>query len=99
MLPQFASPLSAPAGAAFPPNRTWFIGARMNRAANAPEPAAASRELVPLLSGIASGDRAALSILYQRTSAKLYGICTRLLPSEADAQDVNATAGVQGSAH
>ena len=88
MLPQFASPLFAPAGAAFPPNRSWFIGARMNRVANAPEPTQASRELVPLLSGIAAGDRAALSTLYQRTSAKLYGICIRLLPSEADAQEV-----------
>ncbi|MEO7365588.1 MAG: sigma-70 family RNA polymerase sigma factor [Sphingomicrobium sp.] len=57
----------------------------MTPAANAP---AASRELVPLLSGIASGDRSALATLYQRTSAKLYGICARLLPSEADAQDV-----------
>ena len=54
----------------------------------APETAAASRELVPLLSGIAAGDRSALATLYQRTSAKLYGICTRILPSEDDAQEV-----------
>ena len=60
----------------------------MDRAAIAPERAAESRELAPLLSGIAAGDRSALSTLYQRTSAKLFGICTRLLPSEADAQDV-----------
>ena len=59
----------------------------MDRAAFAPDPST-SRELVPLLGGIAAGDRAALATLYQRTSAKLFGICIRLLPSEADAQDV-----------
>jgi RNA polymerase sigma-70 factor (ECF subfamily) len=61
--------------------------------AAAPEPAdpettGSSRELVPLLGGIAAGDRSALAALYQRTSAKLYGICTRILPSEDDAQEV-----------
>ncbi|MEO7636865.1 MAG: sigma-70 family RNA polymerase sigma factor [Sphingomicrobium sp.] len=51
---------------------------------------AASRthELVPLLDRVASGDRAALSTLYQRTSPKLFGICARLLGSTADAEDV-----------
>lgn len=47
-----------------------------------------STELAGLMSAVASGDRAALSILYQRTSAKLYGICLRLLADEAEAQDV-----------
>ncbi len=37
---------------------------------------------------IAKGDRAALATLYDRTSAKLYGICTRLLGSEAEAEEV-----------
>ena len=60
----------------------------MDRAANSPEQAAASHELAPLLRGIAAGDRSAMATLYQRSSAKLYGICIRLLPSEADAQDV-----------
>jgi RNA polymerase sigma-70 factor (ECF subfamily) len=59
----------------------------MNRpmmTANAP---GNSRELVGLLDGIARGERAALAALYQRTSAKLYGVCLRLLGSEEDAQD------------
>jgi len=60
----------------------------MDQSTTAPQPAAASRELAPLLSGIAAGDRSALATLYGRTSAKLYGICIRLLPSEADAQEV-----------
>ena len=33
------------------------------------------------------GDRGALPALYDRTSAKLYGICLRLLGNEAEAQD------------
>ena len=88
MLTRCASEVSAPAGAGFPPNRAWFIGGLMDRAANSSEQSAAGRELAPLLSGIATGDRAALATLYERTSAKLFGICIRLLPSEADAEDV-----------
>ena len=83
-----ASATGPPAGLGFAPGATWFIGGHMDAVVPAPEPAAASRELVPLLSGIASGDRSALSQLYQRTSAKLYGICMRILPSEDDAQEV-----------
>ena len=45
-------------------------------------------DLVALLEAVARGDRGAFSDLYRRTSAKLYGICLRLLPSEAEAQDV-----------
>jgi RNA polymerase sigma-70 factor (ECF subfamily) len=47
-----------------------------------------SRELVPLLHAIAAGDRSALALLYGRTSAKLHGICIRLLGSESEAEDV-----------
>lgn len=36
---------------------------------------------------VAEGDRQALKTLYERTAAKLYGICRRVLPDEADAQD------------
>jgi RNA polymerase sigma-70 factor (ECF subfamily) len=45
-------------------------------------------ELADVLSAIASGDREALSTLYSRTSAKLYGICLRVLGDESEAQDV-----------
>jgi len=48
----------------------------------------AGRELAPLLQRIGQGDRAALSSLYERTSAKLFGICVRLLGSGEDAEDV-----------
>ena len=45
-------------------------------------------ELVALLEAVGRGDRRAFSDVYRRTSAKLYGICLRLLPSEAEAQEV-----------
>src|SRR4051812_27927259 len=46
-----------------------------------------SGHLVTLLAAVSNGDRQAFSALYDRTSAKLYGICLRLLGSEAEAQD------------
>lgn len=53
--------------------------------------AAASRDqqdLAALLESLAAGDRSALQPLYDRTSAKLYGICLRVLGDPEDAQDV-----------
>lgn len=47
-----------------------------------------ARELVPLMEAVAAGDRSALADLYNRTSAKLYGICIRLLGSEPEAEEV-----------
>lgn len=44
--------------------------------------------LVRLLARIAAEDRVSLKTLYECTSAKLYGICLRLLGDEAEAQDV-----------
>lgn len=41
-----------------------------------------------MLRSIADGDRRALADLYGRTSAKLYGICVRILGSQADAEDI-----------
>jgi RNA polymerase sigma-70 factor (ECF subfamily) len=46
-----------------------------------------SGHLVRLLAEVSNGDRQAFSALYDRTSAKLYGICLRLLGSDAEAQD------------
>lgn len=44
-------------------------------------------DLALLLERVAGGDRGALPVLYNRTSAKLYGICLRLLGNEAEAED------------
>lgn len=46
------------------------------------------RELVPVLRAVADGDRDALSLLYRRTASKLYGICSRVLDNQAEAEDV-----------
>lgn len=45
-------------------------------------------ELVAILSRVASGDRSALRELYQRTSAKLFGICLRICVDREGAEDV-----------
>lgn len=45
-------------------------------------------DLAQLLTRVAAGDAGALKSLYDRTSAKLYGICLRVLRDEAEAQDV-----------
>ena len=44
--------------------------------------------LNPLMRSVASGNRGALAELYNRTSAKLFGICLRVLGSEAEAEEV-----------
>ena len=60
----------------------------MDRADTPKRSAPPGRELVPVLHAVANGDRAALSVLYNRTSAKLYGICARLLGNQSEAEDV-----------
>lgn len=40
-----------------------------------------------LLAAVAERDKAAFRLLYQRTSAKLYGIVLRILPDRAQAED------------
>lgn len=62
--------------------------ATMDRADTQSRSAPHARELVPILRSVANGDRAALSLLYQRTSSKLYGICSRVLENRAEAEDV-----------
>jgi RNA polymerase sigma-70 factor (ECF subfamily) len=43
--------------------------------------------LVAALAAVATGDRRAFHELYQRTSAKLYGVCCRILGEGQDAED------------
>jgi RNA polymerase sigma-70 factor (ECF subfamily) len=49
---------------------------------------AARAELTAALYRIAGGDRAALKFLYERTGAKLFGLCQRILGESAAAEDV-----------
>lgn len=44
--------------------------------------------LAPLMARIAAGDRAALKRLYEATSAKLFGVCLRILSDREEAEDV-----------
>ena len=46
------------------------------------------QRLASALEGEANGDRAALALLYRQTSAKLFGICIRILHEESEAEDV-----------
>jgi RNA polymerase sigma-70 factor, ECF subfamily len=73
-----------PAGTVFGLSRRTAMDTRIDPARVATN---AGAELVTLLEAIAAGDRTALSALYGRTSAKLYGICLRLLGSEPEAED------------
>lgn len=47
-----------------------------------------SAEIGELISRVALGDNAAFKQLYDRTSAKLFGICLRILNDRAEAEDV-----------
>jgi len=60
----------------------------MDRMAGTIEAERAREALAELLRGVGARDQSALAALYQRTSAKLYGICLRVLGSESEAQDV-----------
>ena len=51
-------------------------------------PTSARDLLVAAVQRIASGDRAALQTAYRLTSAKLFGVCLRILHERAEAEDV-----------
>lgn len=78
---------SRSAGMLFSPAGRAGMTALMDRRVEL-DPMSSAQELVALLAAVAGEDRAAFAELYRRTSAKLYGICLRLLGSEAEAQDV-----------
>lgn len=44
--------------------------------------------LVDRLRAVAEGDRSALRDVYEKTSAKLFGVCLRILPDREEAEDV-----------
>src|SRR5206468_10980592 len=45
-------------------------------------------QLAAALVRVAGGDRAALRLVYQDTSAKLFGVCLRILKDRSEAEDV-----------
>ncbi|WP_325065274.1 sigma-70 family RNA polymerase sigma factor [Qipengyuania gaetbuli] len=52
-----------------------------------PASAAARERLKAAMARLASGDRGALEEIYRATSAKLFGICLRILGDEKEAED------------
>lgn len=48
----------------------------------------ARQRLAKALGRVARGDRAALGDVYSATSAKLFGVCLRILPDREEAEDV-----------
>ena len=77
----------AHAGFCFPPPRASGIMVTMDRMIGAQAIDPRRLELVSLLEGVTAANPAALRALYERTSAKPYGICLRVLGDEAEAQD------------
>lgn len=51
------------------------------------EDTAARARLTRALGRVAAGDRAALAEVYSATSAKLFGVCLRILPDRSEAED------------
>jgi RNA polymerase sigma factor (sigma-70 family) len=49
---------------------------------------AARNRLVTALGRVAAGDRSALRLVYRDTSAKLFGVCLRILRDSGEAEDV-----------
>jgi RNA polymerase sigma-70 factor (ECF subfamily) len=45
-------------------------------------------QLAAALARVAAGDRAALQLVYRDTSAKLFGVCLRILHDRSEAEDV-----------
>ena len=60
----------------------------MNGPAGSTAADAARRQLAAALARIAGGDRAALQLVYRDTSAKLFGVCLRILRDRSEAEDV-----------
>ena len=46
------------------------------------------KQLAAALNRAAQGDRAALRLVYDMTSAKLFGVCLRILNDRSEAEDV-----------
>jgi sigma-70-like protein len=80
--------VAPPTGFGFALSPAWGMGRMMDRIASLDTADSRRAELAALLGRISTGDQPALKAVYERTSAKLYGICLRLLGDEAEAQDV-----------
>lgn len=68
--------------------RARNVGVPFRRFREPPLAATAPEDLAQLLSRVAAGEGAALRQLYEATSAKLFGVCLRILSDRAESEDV-----------
>ncbi len=66
----------------------WQFSGSVGEQVDPMDVAAARSQLTAALARAAAGDRAALRIVYQDTSAKLFGVCLRILNDRSEAEDV-----------
>jgi len=59
-----------------------------NEAAKPMDAETRRRQLVAAINRVAGGDRAALRLVYSETTAKLFGVCLRILGDRGEAEDV-----------
>ena len=64
------------------------IGRRGKGARNGDVPVTPQEEIEALIARVAMGDRRAFATLYDRTGAKLFGVCLRVLGDKPAAEDV-----------
>ena len=76
-----------PAGLSFSRAGGWGMKGSMEAMQRSVDVDRGRAELAALLRRTADHESLALRTLYERTSAKLYGICVRVLGSESEAQD------------
>src|SRR5882757_5401194 len=66
----------------------WYLGSTRPGATESMDADATRSQLAAALVRVAGGDRAALRTIYQDTSAKLFGVCLRILNDRGEAEDV-----------
>lgn len=86
--PAHALRAGAPFSAAFPAARRWCMAQVMDISAGLISASEERSRLAGTLAAVGTGSAAAMADLYARTSAKLYGICLRILRDEGEAEEV-----------
>lgn len=86
--PAHAPRAGAPFSATFPAALRWCMGRGMEIGAATLSATDERSRLAGTLAAVGAGSAAAMADLYARTSAKLYGICLRILRDEAEAEEV-----------
>ncbi|MEO6360695.1 MAG: sigma-70 family RNA polymerase sigma factor [Sphingomicrobium sp.] len=79
--------MASSAGTLFPRGLASGMLDWMDAPTATPTPDRGRAELADLIRRTGTGERSALAAVYTRTSAKLYGVCMRVLGNETEAQD------------